>query len=498
MTKVSELVSQNVGNTITNYNTWNGILFNVKVYGAKGNNVADDTVAVQAAINAAVAANGTLVFFPPGTYKVTSLTNTTTINFVGDNATFSGYVGTITEFGVSNLTSKFVATPIYNVKGYGATGNGTTDDTSSIQATINAARDAGGGVVYFPTGKYKITSTLNINHSSIVLVGNGSGNSHNLGLDDNATVLTWGGTAGGTMISVSAVSGASNQNISRSGVEGIHLDGSVSAGIGIEVKSHNMGTFENLYLNEFTSKAISLDVVPTLGEAIDTQSNTFENIFIRQTVSNGDGIYLNGLANGNTSYNQFKNIDILHSNGKGIVLATCDNNLFEKIRLTRTGTGTGLGIEFLGSSTSALFSAAANHMVHVTSPSGVTARGGTYPSTSNNIFFYDIGNGSPFPTIESGATLNVYTEEGIFYNPGISHLAIGDGITPTRAAKSAIGNTSLYIRNQSANHIVLDDGTNKWTVVVDATGNLQIFRLTSGSGQIKLFNGLMLDNLQVS
>ena len=45
--------------------------FNVKAYGAVGNNVALDTAAIQATIDAASAAGGGIVYVPPGTYKVT-------------------------------------------------------------------------------------------------------------------------------------------------------------------------------------------------------------------------------------------------------------------------------------------------------------------------------------------------------------------------------------------------------------------------------------------
>jgi parallel beta-helix repeat protein len=51
----------------------------------------------------------------------------------------------------------FFAATIYNVKDYGAKGNGTTDDTGSIQAAVNAARDAGGGTVYLPPGSYLVS-----------------------------------------------------------------------------------------------------------------------------------------------------------------------------------------------------------------------------------------------------------------------------------------------------------------------------------------------------
>jgi len=55
-----------------------------------------------------------------------------------------------------------------SVKDFGATGNGTTDDTAAIQAAINAVSLAGGGTVYIPAGTYNITSNLDFNACSLV------------------------------------------------------------------------------------------------------------------------------------------------------------------------------------------------------------------------------------------------------------------------------------------------------------------------------------------
>ena len=45
---------------------------------------------------------------------------------------------------------------------YGAVGDGMADDTSAIQSALNAAGANGGGIVYLPAGKYKITGTLDV------------------------------------------------------------------------------------------------------------------------------------------------------------------------------------------------------------------------------------------------------------------------------------------------------------------------------------------------
>jgi len=56
---------------------------------------------------------------------------------------------------------------VYNVKSYGATGDGVTDDTAAIQATINAASGAPAATVYFPDGQYSC-GQVNIIHGLVI------------------------------------------------------------------------------------------------------------------------------------------------------------------------------------------------------------------------------------------------------------------------------------------------------------------------------------------
>jgi hypothetical protein len=49
---------------------------------------------------------------------------------------------------------------VFNAKDYGATGNGSSDDAPAIRKAINAAFGAGGGIVYLPTGTYRMASCL--------------------------------------------------------------------------------------------------------------------------------------------------------------------------------------------------------------------------------------------------------------------------------------------------------------------------------------------------
>jgi hypothetical protein len=58
--------------------------------------------------------------------------------------------------GSANLTN---VVPFFNVKTFGALGDGTSDDTTAIQAAVNAAQ-ATNGIVWFDTGTYKITKEI--------------------------------------------------------------------------------------------------------------------------------------------------------------------------------------------------------------------------------------------------------------------------------------------------------------------------------------------------
>src|SRR5690349_4071945 len=63
----------------------------------------------------------------------------------------------------------------YNVKDYGATGNGVADDTASIAAAI-AAVGSLGGTIFFPPGDYLVNSGtgFTISTAAVMLMGAGA------------------------------------------------------------------------------------------------------------------------------------------------------------------------------------------------------------------------------------------------------------------------------------------------------------------------------------
>lgn len=62
---------------------------------------------------------------------------------------------------ITKVTNSMISGAPFSVLDYGAIGNGIADDTSAIQATLDAAATAG-TCIYIPSGTYKTTSALTI------------------------------------------------------------------------------------------------------------------------------------------------------------------------------------------------------------------------------------------------------------------------------------------------------------------------------------------------
>ena len=150
---------------------------------------------------------------------------------------------------------------VFNVKDYGAVGNASTDDTTSIQNAINAA--SGGGTVYFPPGNYRITSVLNITNWGVNLVGSGQFASQLYQTNSGSGMLYFNNVAGCSLSNISFLysatpTGGSVIQISNTAGE-ITLQNFFirNCYIGINITNHSVA----VYMDNFTIQGTILNSV---------------------------------------------------------------------------------------------------------------------------------------------------------------------------------------------------------------------------------------------
>lgn len=75
---------------------------------------------------------------------------------------------------------------VFNVRDYGAVGNGSTDDTAAIQATVDAMST--GDWLFFPIGTYKLTAAILFGQLRALRITGGGGQNANAGGSPAATI----------------------------------------------------------------------------------------------------------------------------------------------------------------------------------------------------------------------------------------------------------------------------------------------------------------------
>jgi len=133
------------------------------------------------------------------------------------------------------VTSGSSSAPLgwYNVKDYGATGNGSTDDTAAVSSAITALTSGSGGVLYFPRGSYKTSGGFYITVPTMVM-GDGNADSHSDVLLPNATTRLLCTSASANLLTLNSA-GCSIRDIALINT----TSGSTTAGAGLVVANRD-------------------------------------------------------------------------------------------------------------------------------------------------------------------------------------------------------------------------------------------------------------------
>lgn len=205
-----------------------------------------------------VEANFTTIDSMMGLVKCTSLTRPS--NTYGGQGLYETDTGQI----VVNTGTK--ASPVYKyinpvtdwltVKTYGAIGDGAHDDTSAIQAALNAAPI--GGIVYLPAGTYKTTAPLTI-PPQITLLG-----SHSSHIDAITCAIKPAAsfTGAAVILLVDQATGGYGVVSSQQALVNVTLDGSLLTGStidGIQAQGYVHGVIlQDLQIRTMPAHAIAI------------------------------------------------------------------------------------------------------------------------------------------------------------------------------------------------------------------------------------------------
>lgn len=202
----------------------------------------------------------------------------------------------VTRRSTSNyrVLASLLTNEIFNVKNYGAVGDGSTDDITAIQAAVDAAEaevsgGAGGAIVYFPAGTYVVSTSITVREDNIAIIGN-------LSTADNFNV------GRGTTIAptVGFTDGAYILDIQNDGTKSRPLANVRIANIGISKKSGDTltNTVHGMYFKVYRGHV--------------------ENVFIDEM--SGDSLIIQGHSGWNTYETKMYNVHSRRSGGIGLGL----------------------------------------------------------------------------------------------------------------------------------------------------------------------------------
>lgn len=357
---------------------------------------------------------------------------------------------------------------VFNVKDHGALGNGSTDDTAAIQATINLA-GTNGGIVFLPPGTYNISASLTL-ANNIVFAGAGQGatfiqqnstTSHALVAADASTIkiqdMRINGPSSGTGMGI-RMTLSLNTSIPYVAIEDVMVNGFGSDGINMAVPlacrftrvvTRNCGGygFNLLGVNFPTAGAVSFKscyafncttggfhLFRLLGTSLDGCSVASSTTGFGYNVDTCDGVTLNGCMT------QACATGIQISGGQGNAIHGYTN--YDNRGTAILATNTALDVSIINA-TEITPNGSATRFLQVNSASNVVAALLNNTTTNSflgvtNILDDSAGNISPGGDIRfQTAGKTVWIKEGTNAKMGTSSLVAGSVVVNTTAVTAS-------------------------------------------------------------
>lgn len=336
---------------------------------------------------------------------------------------------------------------VYGVKRYGALGSGSGDDSAAINAAITAANTAGGGVVYFPAGNYRITSGITLKSDVLLYT-------------DTKAKITWAG--GVATVFTSSTSGI----LSRAGIIGLDIISDTASAV-LSPNSAIFCTFKNIKVtgNSATQVVLYLQSntagsTNTFGNR-NTAFNVFDNIISDGTVGTGLKLEGDGPTNGPAvnviTLNNFSNLQFAGCSVRGFEFAEwADNNYFSGLCYAYLIANNAVGCEFNTADTVGNRGVYANNFDHlaIDTFAGLTGRVALKLNWCKNIVINNFYNE---PVAEGGDV--VASANALSYR--IIHNQGGTNSIYVREVGTARTNGLILGQSTSTDTVALEIGTGR-------------------------------------
>lgn len=229
--------------------------------------------------------------------KVITLDATTNFNALTNRPQYKGTM----------MTSSTDIEPAYafSVKDYGAAGDGTTDDTTAIQSAFNAAY-AADGTVYFPAGRYRITSPVSLtgNAHKIAIKGENSAISeifydgnNSIALQLQSSAMAYGRTISDLAIVCSGnnAAGLYLMGQGQCSLSNLFLYNSANGGVGIYLDSSSQVFMTNVQVQGF-GKGLTVNGNDEYGDVYLTNCRFDGNSSVGVEIVDAQGIFANNVT----------------------------------------------------------------------------------------------------------------------------------------------------------------------------------------------------------
>lgn len=380
---------------------------------------------------------------------------------------------------------------LFNVKDYGAKGNGTTNDTLAVGKAMAAATAAGGGQLYFPAGTYMfsgISGAAIILHDNISLVGDGMG----------VTTLKMVNHASFSMTSLVSGDGAKNVGISNLTLDGNRDNNAAIALSGWYNGSADQVKIDNVEAMNFSGSGLKLSGWAGLERHIEVSNSTLhDNNFGVEALTMVNTVLQNNVAHGNNfGFNVGGQVQLKDNQAY-------DNSL-NGILVQGSGT-TVSGGEVHGNGQAGILVMASHFSitgvdVHDNQDSGIYLNGSTYGNLSYNQV-HNNSLGGAGPEIELFGSGKVNAPSTSAYNT-VSHNTITGGELSTYGIFESLSVNDNAFTDNIISHTSL--GSIVAVASSEVSGNtdsLLIYgsrfndKLTGGITQDMLFGGAGNDTL---